>query len=367
MRSHILYICTTYYQLILAIHMKHTVKHDCFIDVILTDNSREADNVVKNLNQNKIFHHSFYAAARHLDVPVRSVIQFASDVIKGSIGINKEFKHKLKETVYDEMIIYNQNMFAYMVYAYISRYNSHVTVSRYEEGITSYNLQYAMGKSARRQTLILIRKLLKKKILDDMVGRFYCMYPELYHGNLQIVLIPIFKRDKGFIEDINKTFGITEIPVIEEKYIFFATSHDYRSFRKMGEKDLMLNVAALLGKDNMIVKGHPRINLNDMKESGFKVLKYSAIPWEAVLLNESYSDHVFITTISGSLLSANIIWEKGAETIFLYPLLDIDCNDRALGMVESFEEMKKTYKVKGLSRIHTVYSWEELNECLRDL
>lgn len=367
MRQHILYICTTYYQLILAIHMKYTVKKDCLIDVILTDNSIDADKVVKNLNENKIFNRSFYAAAKHLDVPVKSIVQFASDTIKASVGVSKELKRKLKETVYDEMIICNQNLLAYMVYAHISRYNSCVIVSRCEEGITSYNLRYTMGKSARRQALILIRKILGRKVLDDVIEKFYCMYPKLYHGGLQTELIPVFKRNKRFIADINKTFGISEVPAIKEKYIFFATSHDYRSSKRIGEKDLLLKVADLLGKDKLIVKGHPRINLSDINTSGIKILKWSSIPWEAILLNESYSDHVFITPISGSLLSVNIMQEKGAETYFLYPLLDMACNDRAMGMVNAFEEVKNTYRLNGLSRIHTVYSWEELNECLSDL
>lgn len=367
MRQHILYICTTYYQLILAIHMKYTVKKDCLIDVILTDNSIDAEKIVKNLNKNKIFNNSFYAAARHLDVPVRSIVQFASDTIKASVGVNKEFKQKLKETVYDEMIIYNQNMFAYMVYAYIIRYNFRVIVSRYEEGITSYNLKYTMEKSIRRQALILIRKILGKKVLDNAIEKFYCMYPKLYHGVLQTELIPEFKRDKRFIADINKTFGISAIPTIKEKYIFFVATHDYKSSKLIGEKDLMLNLAALLGNDNLIVKSHPRINLSNINKNGIKVLKCSSIPWEAILLNDSYSDHVFITTISGSLLSVNLMQEKGAETYFLYPLLDIACNDRAMGMVNAFEEIKNRCKLKGLSRIHTVYTWEELNECLSDL
>lgn len=367
MRQHILYICTTYYQLILAIHMKYNIKENCFSDVILTDNSKNADKIVKNLNDNKVFDHSFYAASSHLDMPVRSIAQFVSDTLKASVGINKELKRKLKKNQYDEMIFYNQNMFVYMVYAYIAKYNSAVMLSRYEEGITSYNLQYAMEKSIRRQALILIRKIMGKKVLDNAVQKFYCMYPKLYHGDLRVDLIPEFERNKRFVADINKTFGITKIPAIKEKYIYFVTAHDYRSINPIGEQKLLLKLADLLGKENLIVKNHPRVNLSEIKNRNIKIYKDSYIPWEAILFNENYADHVFLTSISGSLLLVNLMQEKGAETYFLYPLLKTDCNDRAMGMIKAFEEMKDIYSLKGFSRIHIIQNWKELNECLSDL
>lgn len=76
----------------------------------------------------------------------------------------------------------------------------------------------------------------------------------------------------------------------------------------------MLKVANLVGKDNLLIKIHPRDLRTIYSDNGFNVDKNSLIPWEAIQLSSDFSDKVFLTINSGSVLSGSTMSEKPVKT-----------------------------------------------------
>ena len=76
--------------------------------------------------------------------------------------------------------------------------------------------------------------------------------------------------------------------------------------------------------DNLLIKVHPRDNTGEFEKSGLNVYPGSDVPWEAIQLNYDFSNHVFLTCTSNSILSVDVMLEKGPEVYFLYNLCNAE-------------------------------------------
>lgn len=65
------------------------------------------------------------------------------------------------------------------------------------------------------------------------------------------------------------------------------------------------------------VKTHPRDSRTIYKDHGFNVDVNSSIPWEAIQLSGDFSDKVFLTINSGSVLSGSTMSEKPVKTFYM--------------------------------------------------
>lgn len=111
-----------------------------------------------------------------------------------------------------------------------------------------------------------------------------------------------------------------------QKYIFFTSVYDFEGGEPIGEYELVLKVANLVGKDNLLIKIHPRDLRTIYSDNGFNVDKNSLIPWEAIQLSSDFSDKVFLTINSGSVLSGSTMSEKPVKTFYMYKLCNIKEN-----------------------------------------
>lgn len=107
---------------------------------------------------------------------------------------------------------------------------------------------------------------------------------------------------------------------------FFTSVYDFEGGNPIGEYELVCKVAKLVGIDNLLVKTHPRDSRTIYKDHGFNVDVNSSIPWEAIQLSGDFSDKVFLTINSGSVLSGSTMSEKPVKTFYMYKLCDIKEN-----------------------------------------
>ncbi|HGT1350754.1 TPA: hypothetical protein ACMUTV_003105, partial [Enterococcus faecium] len=96
----------------------------------------------------------------------------------------------------------------------------------------------------------------------------------------------------------------------EKKYIFFTSVYDFEGGEPVGEYELVCKIADLVGKDNLIVKTHPRDVRTIYKDNGFIEDKNSSIPWEAIQLSGDFNDKIFMTINSGSVISGSTMSAK---------------------------------------------------------
>lgn len=163
-----------------------------------------------------------------------------------------------------------------------------------------------------------------------------CQY--LYRPELASYSVP-FKREKAcFLNSNSETARLADIifefdsnDVINEKYIYFDNVFEKDGI-KTNDKEILEIVSKIVGKENMIVKVHPRNDSSIYKGTEYKICKKNDIPWEIYFFHkEMLENKILIGAISTALLS---------------PFLYFDSKQQIISMVEMLEmgEMNSSFK-----------------------
>lgn len=333
----ILVISNTYYQLITAIRLRTTLWADNKVDIILSDHSNNAESVSKRLTEEHIFNNVMWTKTKEIDQSTHNLSLQARKflfVLTGSLAADC-----FTNLFYDELVYYNTDVFVHGLFAKLNKINPELLCSRYEEGILSYQ-DSSYFKGARLNLAIRIRTLFHEEILEKKTQRFYCFYPNIYEGKLQTIAIPQFEDFKNIGECLSRIFELKpEMSKIREKYIFFTSVYDFEGGDPIGEIDIVSKIAKLVGKDNLLIKTHPRDSRTVYAERGFHVYENSSIPWEAIQFHNDFSDKCFVTVNSGSVLGVNMIVKKKVRTYFFYDCCNLGGNTDALATKNSIEHV----------------------------
>ena len=249
-------------------------------------------------------------------------------------------------------------MLTHAVYGALYKSNKDIEVNKMEEGLLSYNTPdtdcWAMKYAYR------IRKIFGMKNMKDEIKHFYCFSKNAYNSNLSVITIPRIRKNDSKIRDVlNHVFLEKPLEPYCEKYIFLSCIYDIEGGEPIGEFELALKLAELIGKNNLIVKVHPRDNIKRYLESGLKVDKNSSIPWEVIQINQDFSEKVIITTLSGSILNFNHVLDKVNQSYYAYPLCKISKNKLAEHYANVLENYIKNSEI-GLRGIKVLERLEDL-------
>ncbi len=343
--NRILCVCNTYYQLILAIQLSITIFNDGEVSVALSDASKNSSKVYENLKKCDLFRKVFYFKTKE---DSRGKIQIALSYITG--------KDYIWETnnigAYDEIIYFTEGKEIYSLFAYIYKYNKNIRVSRYEEGIFSYGL--GVAKSKKGIIAASIRHLKFQKALEDAYYNFYCFFPRLYQGTMKPVKIPDFDTNPKLAEYLRDVFDITVSESdYSEKYIYFSSVYDFEGGEPIGELNLVKRIADTVGKENLLVKVHPRDDINKYMSYGLNIDRNSSAPWEAIQLSHDFSRNIFLTSTSGAAIGSCLFQKKSPVIFYLYNLCNVTGKNpaameqiRSIKDILSFEALsEKTKKV----------------------
>lgn len=344
-------ICNTYYQLIVAMQLNKTLWEDDDVDIVISDQSKGSDKVYKILSELGVFNKVHWKANSAICRVGTSFYKTIEKMRYITFGLKDPY---ITDCHYDELVFYNADVYTYGIYDKLKRNNPNLVCSRYEEGILSYEDSEFLTKS-RLNFSNKMRKLICKPILDEDTKSFYCFYPEFYKGNLRAIAVPKITNYRIIGEQLKKIFDVdAEKLKIKEKYIFFTSVYDFEGGEPIGETELVQKIADIVGKENLIVKTHPRDVRNAFKQSGISVYEHSEIPWEAIQLNNDFSSKILLTVNSGSVIGANMMIEDKAPAFFLYKCCNYIVNPAAVGtsqMIDRFISELKDVNVRSIESI----------------
>ena len=346
-----MFICNTYYQMITAIQLRYTHFSTDDTYIILTDHSKDAREVSRRLQKAECFNEVYYAEVKSLDQDKHGIATAACSILSGVTG-RAEWMKEIEELRCDELIYFNLSISTLHLFALLNSNNPCLKCSRMEEGILSYNAMFHDGDGdmpLRARSIMNIRNILKKKNMVDTVDSFYCFYPELYTGKLNCIKIPTIKRNSKTANELKKIFSSQT--KYRQKYIFFTSVYDFEGGFPVGEYELVTKVADLVGKDNLLVKMHPRDTRTIYRENGFCVDKDSSIPWEAIQLSSDFSEKVFMTINSGSVLAGSLMAERPVRTHYMFKLCDISNNESCKINARDIESLLNQGKMKSVFRM----------------
>ena len=351
--------CFTHYQIIMAIQIRNSVLLSKRVTIAVADTSKGINNVVKRMQELEVFDDVIFLKIKYIEENFLSVKQ----IWNIAVGKADFAKRYLGEHPYfDEFWFFNNNITNNGFFCALYNSNSKLKCYGYEEGITTYEAfheQFRIKKMFKRNKLIFaFRKILMKKNLIEATEAFFCLYPELYKGNLKVQSIRLFsnKSDSKLLADI---YGVdTKQLKYEEKYIYFAGTYDFEGGKSLDEIGLIKKIAEMVGKENLLIKLHPRDfrDFSKMKKAGFHFEKNDGVPWEIIQLNYDFFEHVFLTILSNSILIANSMTEGVVKSFYLYKIIDgIMENRSAVVGIEALNYVKNILKNKGIHIVDSLF------------
>lgn len=364
----VIILCTTCYQLIMAISMRLYNFNEDQVSIILTDMmSKKTGEISRKLAQEGMFQNVFFIKAKDKFIApdISNKFVMLKEIIFDGGPYEDIYCHE-----YDLFLYHHQDIFSMELFAGLQRRNRSIQCARFEEGILSYkrclNRKYECGKLYERLSYF-FRKCLHKPCLGDkdITESFYCCYPEVYTGELAAIRVPFLKSDEKILQLLCRIFSVDPTKLqYREKYIMLTSVLDFEGGSSIGEFELAKRVSELVDKEdekNLLIKTHPRDTRSVYSDAGFHVDENSHIPWEIIQLVVDFSDKILLTATSGSALSINMILENPPQTYFLYELCHWQENSMAKESVEIIQKLLQEPQINEKVRhIHAVHNLNEI-------
>lgn len=357
-----LYSVFTYYQLITAIQIKNKLFPEAEADIVISDHSSGYEGVAARLRECGVFNNVY--TAKSLDGMRMDSFQKKVKRVADVALFNNRFPlecSNIEQLEYDEIFFFNFNYFNFCLYYLIKEINPELVCKRFEEGYTSgFDFDAFITGSAKLQRKF---EVFHNRSLAMTVDEMYFYEPEfvLFSNNCKISPIPKLEKNDIQIRDIlNKIFDYSCSDEYDRKYIFFEESYNVDG-KAMDDLELVLKIADKVGRDNIMVKLHPRSRVDRFEKHGIKTNKTVGMPWEVVIMNNNFANKVFLTIASGSVLSPRILF---GETIPTYMLFN--CTETKSSFInDNFCKYLELFKNKyGKLGVYIPNSFEELSSSL---
>lgn len=355
----ILFLCNTLYQIIVASCIRNMFS-DSEADIILSDHSTGNKQIYENYcKSNVIFTNVFYAETKHFYEDDRHLTR-------------KQYWSKLKDKAsvlsvvklsksYDMFFCANEEPFSIRLINYLKRCNSKVQINWFEDGLSAYDFDKIYFKVKRTSFKEFIRNCLGIYRVTTSVRKYFVFKPENMDWEPPAEIVKINPLDSALAKNLAKLFNFENCEdKYEEKYIFFEDGA--RDWNDSTDVELMQRVADIIGKDNIIVKVHPRNPENRFAKLGFKTNKNTSVPWEIIASNIDIENKVLITMFSQSVITPDILMNKKSLSLILANLEK--SRDKSLNTL--FDYMQRHYFSVNRDNYKVPENTEELERIIKE-
>ena len=340
----IVFHCCTVYQLIVAIQVKCVFYTSNWSELIISKSTPNS-----NIIANKLvgfFDSVVVADNETLDWNVPKMMSW--HYIKKKLPqLLENSKIRGADTV-DEYLFAGLGGFSNAIGQWLIHEHGCKSVAMFEEGASSYSKIYEHAVCMRRENPSAVKKLYYKYFphVLSVYNKFYFFDPKLclWNTRSKMIEIPSLIETKNIINPIlNKVFSVKECKdSYDTKIIFFEESY-YNDGIITGDIELVEEIAEVYGKNNIMVKVHPRNKENRFEELGYMTNKDFTIPWEAIALNiEDLGKKVLVTMTSTALISTYLCIKSNAKLIFYTSKLKSE-NQRVLYTAEVIKRLASLY------------------------
>lgn len=158
--------------------------------------------------------------------------------------------------------------------------------------------------------------------IDKNIGQLWLYLPELYSGGvkrLKLMRLPYSVKENEELQKLlHEIYGA--IPEFEQKVVYFEGTFMGDGILT-NEMQLFHFISDIVGKENIIVKRHPRNTVDRFTPMGYAVMENASVPWEIMLMDMDVSKKILISVASFTCLSPMEMYAKETNAILLEPLL----------------------------------------------
>lgn len=328
--SRVLLLVNTHSQLFIGVFLKLTLYTNDVIDVIISDQISRYSDIAKQLEETKLFDKVFairtqeatYSQNKWRDVIDLFTVNFLNkaDYQNSGIKINK---------IYDQFLFFNFSMPVYVIFDICMKRNRELKCLLIEEGILSYA---HIGKFEGFRTNLTekfrgkIGKFINKRSLYDYVSAIYCCNEYackelMNYRNIDILKIPRKEKVvKRAINILNSIYNFKNLELRIDKKFIYLGSYLSELQDQMTEYKLIREISQKVGKENLLLKLHPRMEKDKYEHLGIEISTESSLPWEIIQMNISSGKEVCVISLaSGSVLNAETLFGNGVKGFFIFP------------------------------------------------
>lgn len=347
----VLFAIDSVFQLMIAVNMRLTIYKEYEVDAVIYNSTLNADSYAERLRETQCFGKVFLA-----ETPLtycgqgytkKQKIPKYLIYIKSLINPEYVFKSICPDFCdnYDVFLFNGVGALPECIYNAIRKRNDSVKCYRFEDSYLSYTQEYGSIKGKFRIILENIASLWGRKRLEENVSGYYFSEPGLVNYEFKY---PIFQSEKfsrtndALKKTLNHVFALDKLnDDYHEKYLFFECG-DAFFFNNNDDLRFIDKLVELVGKDNVLIKRHPRIKENRFENKGVHIASGSTVPWELIQLNIHMEDKVFITTKSAAAITSEVYFGDKCSAILLYKGINGEQGE----ISENFEKYMVDFKNK---------------------
>ena len=341
-----LFICSTVYQLLVALQIKITKFPDTESDLIITNEIPSVERIKELLSTQNLFGKIICVEGKNTALAAGKSIYFdhayCSVLLEKTSGHPKDWLEKGR---YTRILFSNIGSLNMRLAIFFRRRSPKAKIGMFEDGVSTYSQLYGRAFAVPQGNPV--AKLRYRFIFDILtrVSELYVFAPELlvWQPKAAVEKIPpISEAADKLREVVNTVFDYPNLQdTYEEKVIFFEESY-------VADGDMVDDIAVVeklkdkFGKENIFVKSHPRNPTNRFQEMGYKTNRDRAIPWEVIALNIPLAEKVLVSMSSTAVVSSYLLMRAPAKMTLAYQTLPID-TDRLKYTVEVIQRLEQLY------------------------
>lgn len=317
----ILVMCSSAFQIIASTQIINTYYQNETADLIITDSIANAVDLVDRFKKYSFYRNVYLMRTRNGQWENWRYTFFGNKYFK---NIEQRLPF-LKENKYQIYLCANIEGVGPCVAEYLRR-KQNTIFNFYEDGFVAYSDYYkrcldnAFYRSSIKDKVLY---MVKRKTIY-YINEYYVFNPELikeWEYKFKIVRIPSINKCDEAVKILNNIYDYCNLKDrYNKKYIFFEESY-YADGHNIDDVTIVKEIENIVGKENLMVKIHPRNSKNRFKELGIQTNANTTIPWELIAINEDFSQTTLITISSGSSITSYFIAEcKAKRSIMLYEL-----------------------------------------------
>lgn len=308
----VLFCAESVYQLFNAITLRMTECAECCCTLVLSDLTLWSEDMLARLEKTGLFLHILRPATREAEGRFRDLApEEKLAAVEDPTLFFPEGAAPI-EPMFDTIFCPIDHIYWKMLYRLHTVNGSPAKVCLFDEGVRAYTIDlpstddkpWFQGSYAQAPFI-------------RAVEAYYLYQPDLYavkghsyqlrqlanpmkHPQVRSTLLEVFGSDAPLQE-----------PFIYLEDFFFqdrCISNDFALFEQ---------VAALVGRENIIVKRHPRGDVDRFGPCGYKTMERSVVPWEIQLLANDLRRKVLVSVSSTAILTPFIIFRSDMHVISL--------------------------------------------------
>lgn len=362
--------CQTPFQIIVSLFIKEQIKNiNDQVELVIVDTFNDYQIIAERIQKAKIFEQVHVVCAQEL---IKT---------KGLKNIKKFFsiiflKHTMKKifgkeiSLYDEMYYWNYDAFIASFRSYQEIKGKKIKNFIYDEGYISYMpIDEVIPK---KNFLKLIEKINSirgiKSVKRENTDGILLFEPEFI---IKKPSYPVIRLNNTIDKQILKKYlakifeAESVIKKYDRKFILFEEAM-LANQETVDDFSIFNNIVNFVGKDNVIIKLHPRTKKNRFRDLGVKILGSDGIPWEAVMLLGDFKDKVLITIGSGSITNCRLIFGGNITSYMLFRILNIDLPQFNERYIKFWNDIGNPQYGKGLTiPTDEKIFWESLREQIK--